>query len=109
MPDVFCKDAVFAGKSNKIPHIIMRRLQYLAAFQRPAELDGLAGAHQLDREDIFEVIQHLGQFAPADAAHAYMVFLTERSGDTVGACRKTKCLVLRHEGSSGVLGEHETT
>ena len=34
--NILCKDPVFLGKRNKIPYIIMCKLQQFAALQRPA-------------------------------------------------------------------------
>src|SRR5580658_3247934 len=107
LPDILRKDPVFARKTDKTPHIIMRRLQDRAASQRPPEFDGLTGTHQLDRQDILEIIQHLVDLSSADAAHADMVFLSQGGRDTVRAGWETQRLVFRYQSRRRILGDHE--
>ncbi len=78
--DVVRENTVLAGKLHKIADILMGAFEDRAAFQRAPEFDGLTGAHQLDSQDIFEVVQHLIELPAADAAHADMIFLRRATG-----------------------------
>src|SRR5450631_1527170 len=71
--DIFCEYPILIGKFYETSCILMCRFQQHTASQWTSELDGLTGTHQLDSQDIFEVIKYLAELPPADAAHAHMI------------------------------------
>ena len=96
-----------SAKLHKLTHIVMRKFQYGAAFERPPEFDGLAGGQAVQWQEYIRGCPAPVQFSPADAAHAHMIFLSERSRNAIGAGRKTQCFIFRHQCRSGVLRNHK--
>ena len=75
--------------------------------QAAADVDGLAGGHQLVSEDVLRVLQdHLG-LTGSGGAHGDDVFLVGGGGDGVDGSGVGVDLVLTDHGGGSVLNDHE--
>ena len=75
--------------------------------QAAADVDGLAGGHQLVSEDVLRVLQdHLG-LTGSGGAHGDDVFLVGGGGDGVDGSGVRVDLVLADHGGGSVLNDHE--
>ena len=99
---------ILIDKWYLFPVNLQELLQYRGSPSRTTELDSLRRIHQLDRQDMIQVVHDLKQFRRRIRPHTYMILLPIAGYDRIAARRIAIHLILAYHTSSRILRDHET-
>ena len=100
-------DDVFANEGNLFAIGFQEFLQDRGSTRRTTELDTLCRIHQLDRQDMIQIVHNLKELRRRIGSHTHMVFLPVTGHDRVAAGGITVHLVLAHHAGCRILRDHK--
>ena len=80
-------DNILIDKWHLFPVILQELLQHRGGPSRTTELDSLCRIHQLDRQDMIQVVHDLKQFRRRIRPHTHMILLSITRHDRIAARR----------------------
>jgi len=101
-------DNILIDKWHLFPVILQELLQHRGGPSRTTELDSLCRIHQLDRQDMIQVVHDLKQFRRRIRPHTHMILLSITRHDRIAARRIAIHLILAYHTGSRILRDHET-